>query len=106
MGFAGTLGSAKTKLYWEGAKAYWEYVKLMNSLTHQYEEIGNSYQGTVFHPIEVTVEDAQLRMAHADLAAAGDHLLDLADVVGVPDAQPEGDDREHQRGEDDGQRAV
>jgi len=57
MGFAGTLGSVQTKLMWEGAKAYWEYVKLMNSLTNQYEEIGNAYQGTRFYPIEVTVED-------------------------------------------------
>jgi hypothetical protein len=57
MGFAGTLGSVQQKLYWEGAKAYWEYVKLLNSLTTQYQEIGNAYQGTRFYPVEVTVED-------------------------------------------------
>jgi hypothetical protein len=57
MGFAGTLGTTQQKLAWEAAKAYWEYIKLMNSLTNQYEEIGNAYQGTRFYPIEVTVED-------------------------------------------------
>ena len=57
MGFAGTLGTVQQKLAWEAAKAYWEYVKLMNSLTNQYQDLANAYQGTRFFPISVTVED-------------------------------------------------
>jgi len=57
MGFAGTLGTVQEKLAWEAAKAYWEYIKMMNSLTNQYQELANAYQGTVLHPIQVIVED-------------------------------------------------
>ncbi len=57
MGFAGTLGTVQQKVAWEAAKAYWEYVKLMNSLTNQYQDLANAYQGTRFYPIQVTVED-------------------------------------------------
>ena len=57
MGFAGTLGTVQQKLVWEATKASWEYIKLMNSLTIQYQELADAYQGTRFYPIEVTVED-------------------------------------------------
>lgn len=57
MGFAGTLGTPQQKLAWEAAKAYWEYLKLMNSVSDQYHELAEAYQGTVLHPILVTVED-------------------------------------------------
>lgn len=57
MGFIGTLTTLEQKAAWEAAKAYWEYVKLMNSLTNQYQELAEAYQGTRFYPIEVTVED-------------------------------------------------
>ena len=57
MGIAGTLTTAQQALAWETAKAYWEYLKLINSVSDQYHELAEAYQGTIFHPILVTVED-------------------------------------------------